>query len=230
MPLGDCTAIFFSAPAFTMILSCFILRDHCGVWRIIVAISLLTGVVVLARPESLFKSDQTETEYDMVGLLSALSVPCLSALIVIITRQVSPLHLSNIPLSSFRQAKHVHYSVLVFWFGVGGLVVSLIGMFAIDDKPIFRDWDHRMCVLSIMVALVGIIGSILMTKAVCWVTPSKVMVIRSFEVVAAYILQVTVFDVPTHWTDLMGTVCVISAVIAMGFEDCIMEKVNWRWM
>lgn len=81
-----------------------------------------------------------------------------------------------------------------------------------------------------MVALVGIIGSILMTKAVCWVTPSKVMVVRSFEVVAAYILQVTVFDVPTHWTDLAGTVCVISAVIAMGFEDCIMEKANWRWM
>ena len=35
-------------------------------------------------------------------------------------------------------------------------------------------------------------GSILMTKAVCWVTPSKVMVVRSFEVVAAYVLQVWV--------------------------------------
>ena len=41
-----------------------------------------------------------------------------------------------------------------------------------------------------MIALVGILGSILMTKAVCWVTPSKVMVVRSFEVVAAYVLQV----------------------------------------
>ena len=86
MPLGGCTAIFFSAPAFTMVLSCFILRDHCGVWRIIVAISLLSGVVILARPESLFQSGQLEDEYDIVGLLSALAVPCLSALIVIITR------------------------------------------------------------------------------------------------------------------------------------------------
>ena len=214
MPLGDCTAIFFSAPAFTMILSCFILRDHCGVWRIMVAVFLLTGVVILARPESLFQTGQVEANYDIVGLLSAVSVPCLSALIVILTRQ----------------AKHVHYSVLVFWFGMGGLVVSLIGMFGIDDKPIFRDWDDRMCILSIMVALVGIVGSIMMNLAVCWVTPSKVMVVRSFEVVAAYILQVTVFDVPTHWTDLIGTVCVISAVIAMGFEDCVMERMNWRWM
>ena len=73
---------------------------------------------------------------------------------------------------------------------VGGLAVSIIGMFAIDKRPLFQNWDDRMWILSFMVALVGILGSILMTKAVCWVTPSKVMVVRSFEVVAAYILQV----------------------------------------
>ena len=103
-------------------------------------------------------------------------------------------------------------------------------MFGISKGPLFHDWDERMWMLSIMVALVGILGSILMTKAVCWVTPSKVMVIRSFEVVAAYILQVTVFDIPTHWTDLIGTSCVVSAVLAMSFEDCIMDRVNWRWL
>ena len=71
----------------------------------------------------------------------------------------------------------------------------------------FQDWGSREWVISFLVALVwssfktltsdhcftlkvGIMGSILMTKAVCWVTPSKVMVVRSFEVVAAYVLQV----------------------------------------
>merc|ERR1712086_9065 len=47
MPLGDCTAIFFSSPAFTMILSCIILKDHCGVWRCLVAITLLTVLMML---------------------------------------------------------------------------------------------------------------------------------------------------------------------------------------
>jgi len=240
MPLGDCTAIFFSSPAFTMILSCIILKDHCGVWRCLVAITLLTGVMILSRPPALFPAlpqsspanhsahhhnhseehddhdhgEAGEGGYELIGILSALAVPTLSAWIVIITRQ----------------AKHVHYSVLVFWFGVGGLVVSLIGIFAIDTEPMFENWDMREWILSFMVALVGILGSILMTKAVCWVTPSKVMVVRSFEVVAAYILQVTVFDVPTHWTDLAGTMCVISAVIGMGVEDCLMERINWRFL
>jgi len=238
MPLGDCTAIFFSSPAFTMVLSCIILKDHCGVWRCLVAITLLTGVLILSRPPALFPptpaianhttrahtndvhgpdpdlSDNNEGGYDLVGVLASLAVPTLSAWIVIITRQ----------------AKHVHYSVLVFWFGVGGLVVSLVGMFLRDSEHMIQTWSIKEWMLSFMVALVGILGSIAMTKAVCWVTPSKVMVVRSFEVVAAYILQVTVYDVPTHWSDLAGTMCVISAVIAMGLEDYLMEKLNWRFL
>lgn len=239
LPLGDCTAIFFSAPAFTMVMSYFVLRDHCGLWRILVAVTLLAGVLILTKPESVWtretdtgnSSDHSNSsshhfrnasihgdahkgDYDIGGLLSAFAVPFLSAWIVIITRQ----------------AKHVHYSVFVFWFGIGGLIVSFVGMFGIDDGPLFHQWDERMWMLSFMVALVGIIGSILMTKAICWVTPSKVMVVRSFEVVAAYILQVTVFDIPTHWTDLGGTICVMGAVLSMSFEDCIMEKLQWKWM
>merc|ERR1712168_185747 len=90
----------------------------------------------------------------------------------------------------------------------------------------FLNWNEEQWVLTFSIALVGLIGSILMGKAVCWVTPSKVMVVRSFEVVAAYILQVTVFDVPTHWTDLSGTLCVIAAVVMMGVEDCVMDKMS----
>ena len=43
-------------------------------------------------------------------------------------------------------------------------------------------------------------------------------------------LQVTVFDIPTHWTDLIGTSLVVGAVISMGFEDCVMSKINWKWI
>merc|ERR1719427_1293259 len=146
-----------------MVLSCIILKDHCGVWRCLVAITLLTGVMILSRPPALFPPtpatanhtsgahinddhdlSDDDAGYDLVAVLASLAVPTLSAWIVIITRQ----------------AKHVHYSVLVFWFGVGGLVVSLIGIFAIDTEPMFNNWDMRMGILSFMVALVGILGSI----------------------------------------------------------------------
>eukprot|EP00088_Acartia_fossae_P001847 TRINITY_DN10721_c0_g1_i1.p1 TRINITY_DN10721_c0_g1~~TRINITY_DN10721_c0_g1_i1.p1 ORF type:complete len:412 (+),score=59.42 TRINITY_DN10721_c0_g1_i1:80-1315(+) len=237
LPLGDATAIFFSSPAFTMVLSTCILRDHCGLFRTFIAISLLSGVVILSRPPSIFppppnhhnnhnsssnstnSHDAFEGGYNAVGLLSAVGVPILSALIVIITRQ----------------AKHVHYSVLVFWFAVGGFIVSLIGMYCIDKQKrglfhVFMEWNEEQWVLTFLIALVGLIGSILMTKAVCWVTPSKVMVVRSFEVVVAYILQVTVFDTPTHLSDVFGTILVILAVLSMGLEDPLMRRFRFRFL
>ena len=57
---------------------------------------------------------------------------------------------------------------------MGGFVVSIVGVAALDRQPLFVDWQTKEWLLSVMVALVGILGSILMTKAVCWVTPSKV--------------------------------------------------------
>ncbi len=38
LPLGDATAIFFSSPAFTMLLSTVLLKDHCGVYRVFIGI------------------------------------------------------------------------------------------------------------------------------------------------------------------------------------------------
>jgi len=240
LPLGDATAIFFSSPAFTMVLSTCILRDHCGLFRTIVAVTLLSGVVILSRPPSIFPPPDNYTPpdhhhnnnsnssghhdpyvgvYSAPGLIAALAVPIFSALIVIITRQ----------------AKHVHYSVLVFWFAVGGFIVSIIGIQFIDDHGgsifnILYNWNSNQWVLTFLIAMVGLIGSIFMTKAVCWVTPSKVMVVRSFEVVVAYILQVTVFDTPTHVSDVFGTLLVIAAVLSMGLEDPLMRRYRWRFL
>ena len=85
------------------------MKDHCGIWRCFVAIVLLTGVMILSRPPALFpaptqlpihnhsrNSNNTEDlndhgeayegNYELIGVLSALAVPTLSAWIVIITR------------------------------------------------------------------------------------------------------------------------------------------------
>jgi len=238
LPLGDATAIFFSSPAFTMVLSTIILKDHCGLFRTLIASVLLGGVVILSRPPALFPPPQEfprnatvtrddddddddrhnpyKGRYEWVGITSAVAVPILSAVLVIITRQ----------------ARHVHYSVLVFWFAMGGLIVSIVGNYAFDDGShgLFENWTSEEWTLTILIAVVGIVGSMLMTKAVFWVTPSKVMVVRSFEVVAAYILQVTVFDTPTYLSDLGGTFMVLLAVLGIGVEDRVMALVKWRWI
>ena len=54
LELGDFGAISFSSPVFTMILSVFIIKDKCGIYRVLVSIILMFGVVVISRPPALF--------------------------------------------------------------------------------------------------------------------------------------------------------------------------------
>ena len=162
--------------------------------RVCLGACLICGVVIISRPPALFpdhshhinnNTDDTDDNndddtsvkqpYDMVGLGFALAVPFLSAWVSIITREL----------------RHIHYSVLVFWFAVGGLIISIIGILCLDSTPLFQDWSTTTWLLSMQQAVLGILGSILMTKAVCWVSPAKSMVIRSFQVIISYIVQVT---------------------------------------
>jgi len=270
VPLGDCAAIFFSAPAFTLILSCLVLREHLRLYRSLITLFLLSGVVLLSRPSFIFQPSQQQEveivsddvtnltssshadligyhrhlvrfnvlgwpvsfnkthdhnnmllgalpppdseEYDVIGVIAAVSVPILSAYLVILTRQ----------------CREAHYSVLVFWFGLGALCVSLVGVFTLGNPQLFQsaqDW-----VLACLIAVLGIAGNILMTQALKWVAPGKVMVLRSFEIVAAYILQICVFNTTPVWLDLGGTVLVMMAVLLMGTEDIIMRRFPFRFL
>ena len=145
----------------------------------------------------------------------AVLVPILAALRLIITRQL----------------KHVHFSILCFWIAMGGLVVAVVGMLGFDHSThTFLQWSTSEWMLSLLAGMVGVGGSMVMTKATCYLTPSKVMVVRSFEVVAAYTLQATVFDTPTHPSDVGGALLVILAVLFMGLEDMIMRLIKCRFI
>ena len=65
LPLGDSTTILFSSPVIVMVLSIFILKENCGVFRMFAATTLIAGVVLIAKPPIVFGSDQ-ET-YDALG-------------------------------------------------------------------------------------------------------------------------------------------------------------------
>ena len=156
LPIGDCTAIFFSTPAVTLLLSTVLLKEHCGVYRLLIGTCLVIGVVIISRPPALFpapilapdnstatnltlyvvsglNSVEVKQPYDLVGLAFAVAMPFLSAWVAIITREL----------------RAVHFSVLVFWFAIGGLLVSIIGILFLDSEPLFFEWTWVTWLLSI---------------------------------------------------------------------------------
>jgi len=273
LPLGDSTAIMFSEPAFTMTLSLIILRDHCGLWRVLVAITTIVGVVIVSRPPAIFpppdtfhlgadplvfnksfpdvnlaesdKSldqlarlvpslsisglnktypedflDQSLDELtrpvpslSIAGLMWALAVPVLSGLINILTRQ----------------ANHVHYSFFVFWLALGSLTVATGGLICMTKLP-FKTWSALHWTLGVAASLTGVLGRVLYTKALTYISPNQTVVVACLEVVIAFLFQITVFSEPAHWTDGLGSLLIVSAVAAMAFEAKIMEKLQWPFL
>ena len=67
LPLGDSSAILFSSPVIVMFLSIFILHEKCGVFRVIASATLLGGVFLIAKPPFVFRSDETDQTYDVLG-------------------------------------------------------------------------------------------------------------------------------------------------------------------
>uniref|UniRef100_A0A0K2TSL4 EamA domain-containing protein n=1 Tax=Lepeophtheirus salmonis TaxID=72036 RepID=A0A0K2TSL4_LEPSM len=228
IPLGDASAIFFSAPFFTMLFSSCMLNEHFGLFRISVSTIIIVGVLLLCRPPALFPPESLGSKLhnetgNFFGTICAWTVPILSAIITILNRQ----------------CKHVPFLVLTFWFGVGALFVSLIGMNIpflhssnVYSGNIFNfsplEWVYTATIVTL-----GIIGNIVMTIALKFISPARAMVFRSFEVIANYILQATLFSkvaMPFHVTDPIGALLIVISVMLMGLETMIQKRYSWKYL
>ena len=241
LPIGDFSAIAFSSPAMTMLLSTCILRETCGLYRVSVGCSLITGVFIISRPTVIFGLEQEEQEAErlinntttfntttntsisrnttsppstnMTGICLALTLAFLSALVTIITKKSSK----------------VATTVLVFWFGFGGFLVSCVGLLCLDTShSSFSDWRVETWALAFTQAVLGISGSFCQYKALVYTSPTSVMIIRSFEIVLSYILQVTAFGSLIHLLDFLGAFFIVLAVLAIGLERWITQKISDR--
>jgi len=231
LPIGDSTAILFSAPAFTMLLSICLLRDHCGIYRTVVCSLLLLGIVIISRPPSLFPpivspssngSRKINVKVEHVSMLSqktlgiilGVSSSILSAFLTIVIKKINHV---------------VHYSVLCFWFAAGCLVTSLVLMLSIDSKSSICTWNSHTWLLCLLQSFLGVLGSILLMKALSWMSPTKTMVVRSIQVIFSYTIQVWAFGTVPHLMDVAGAALIVTAALGIGLEDWLLAHPTiWR--
>ena len=218
VPLGNSSAIFFCTPVFTFVFAVCMLGERMGLYRVMISLLMLAGVCLITRPPFIFGPDHPrgghhglEDSFNVLGYVLAFMVPVMSAVVSIVTRQL----------------KHIHPSVLMLWFGFGGLAVALGGMLAVssfDFTDVLKSPQRIACVVSICV--LGILGNVFYTIAMRYVSPSKANVFRSFEVILNFVLQITIEHGSFHLIALLGIACLLLAVAATGFESEAMRK--WR--
>ena len=168
--------------------------------------------MILSLKRNWMKITQKKTT-DLLGIVLALIGAILSALITILVRQIS----------------HLPLAVQMFWFAIGGLVVATIGMLLVDPEPKFTLWTGSVWAFALGQSLLSLLGAIFILLALRVISPTKNKIIRSFQVVVSYIIQVTAFGTVPHLSDYFGAMLIILAVLAVVLEDKIVSRVNCRY-
>lgn len=75
-------------------------------------------------------------------------------------------------------------------------------------------------------SVLGLSGQILVARALGMEGAGKVAVIRSLDIILAFILQVTVFGEVPDWMSGLGATAILLCVAGMTFEKHIKEIVD----
>ncbi|XP_008563099.1 PREDICTED: solute carrier family 35 member G1 [Galeopterus variegatus] len=198
--LADATVITFSCPVFTSIFAWIFLKEKYSPWDALFSMFSITGVILIMRPPFLFGSNSSgmEESYSvhLKGMFAAIGHTVLAALTLVILRKMG---------------KSVDYFLSIWYYVVLGLAETIIVL------SVLREWSLPYCGLDrlflILVALFGLGAQVFLTKAIQIEKLGPIAIMRTMDVVFAFIFQIIFFnDVPTWWT-VGGAFCVVASNI-----------------
>lgn len=194
--LADATVIAFSCPVFTSIFAWIFLKEKYSLWDAFFTLFAIAGVILIVRPPFLFGSDTSgmrESYSDHIkGTFAAIGHAVLAAMTLVILRKMG---------------KSVDYFLSIWYYIILGLPETIVILFVIGE------WSLPYCGLDrlflILIGLVGLGGQIFITKAVQIEKAGLVAIMKTMDIVFAFIFQIAFFDnVPTWWT-VGGALCVV---------------------
>jgi len=202
LPLGDYTTILSTAPVFVMLGSLLVLRENCGIFRIVGSVSLLSGMVLIIKPPIIFNNQDVEN-YNFYGYLGALMATCTSAAGAIFMKLLSRKAPKTLILLYLGLASSV--------FGIGAsLSLGKISLIA----PA-RDW-----MLAISVGVLGLVQQYFYTWALQIDSPARVTTVRQVvQTILSYVIQMSIFHSAPGALDLVGAGLVTVTVVVMGLEE-----------
>ncbi|XP_073452119.1 solute carrier family 35 member G1 [Aquarana catesbeiana] len=198
MPLADATVITFSSPAFTCIFACICLKEKCTLWDIVFIVFTITGVILIARPPFLFGSYNNDLEEDysghIKGTIAALTSAICASLTLVVLRKMG---------------KSVHYLLSIWYYAVIGLIECIIAL------SILGEWSLPYCGIDrwflILIGILGLGGQAFLVKALQIEKAGLVAIMRTMDVVFAFIFQALfLHHTPTWWT-VGGALCIVAS-------------------
>ncbi|XP_015413343.1 PREDICTED: solute carrier family 35 member G1-like [Myotis davidii] len=196
--LADAMVIAFSCPVFTSIFACIFLKEKYSLWNVLFTAFAITGVILIVRPPFVFGSNtvkMTRSYSDhLKGTLAALGHAVSNALTLVILRKMG---------------KSVDYFLPIWFYVLVGLVECVIIL------SVFGMWRLPNCGMDrlflLLIGLFGLGGQVFLTKALQIEEAGLVALMKTMDVVFAFIFQIIfLHNIPTWWT-VGGALCVVAS-------------------
>lgn len=223
MPVGDATALIYSAPIFTMLFAWLLLKQRFGlfiVFKVTFALLLMIGAILVTQPAFIFQQFSThpKTESETFGRLYQLG-----ALLGILTAVCRGLVNVSITICT-----EVHSLVCLWWSGFGLLLCALFTVAFYSEARImhlqfddvsFQDWMGH-----IGIALTGLLAYFCGIKAFQMIDPTVVSSIRSVDIILAYVAQVVIMHQVPNYLASIGACLIVLSGISIALQDFLSKN------
>ncbi|KAI1290262.1 Solute carrier family 35 member G1 [Halotydeus destructor] len=217
IPLGDSSTIVFSAPVYVSIFACILIGEACGLFQVLVIAITMSGVLLISKPTFLFGDNDSVTDatYRTEGTIMSFVSSVAMALTFIMMRK-----LQKTPAT-----------VVIAWFSiislVMGAIVLTLAYFFLDQNHLIRlptDFTRNEWLLLLGNGLCGVFGQLCLTVALKLEEAGVVSLVRTTDIIMAFIYQVAFLDEAVHWTSLVGAAIVMLAVVVSGVRRIRYER------
>ncbi|XP_054166198.1 solute carrier family 35 member G1-like [Oppia nitens] len=200
MPLSDATTIYMASPVFTTIFAYLLLKERVTLIQAITGIVNIVGVVIIAKPEFLFGADDNkddDVKYDkrVIGIILSI-VSAISTAYSFI---------------NLRKLRTTPVPVVIMWYS---LTVVIAGCAIL---PVLDRWrmptGSRAWLLLLAIGAAGIGNQLFQTLAFRYESPGPVSVTRSFQIVLAFVWEVSIFHNTVEWTSITGALLITGCVL-----------------
>jgi len=245
LAVGDALTIILTEPIWTLLLAKIFHKTPIGLWKFGFSCSLFVGATLCSQPPIFFAKSQSvqfEDQDETVKILTKDEVKFSDNQTVIEETQyvdISQFYTGLVfaigaavfgAIANILVSKCSSYSslLLTFWSGIGAAVVAILyGHFYDTEDQVMTDPGAIPLpdfITLIVLAALGLLGFLLLTRALHLLPPSTVSVIRVTEIIFAYILQSIFMDKVPNTLALVGCSLVILSVIGVSAENIFLSK------
>lgn len=237
LPSPEAATLLTLVPLATTLLALPMAGERIGVLRLLTLGLLLAGALLQARPALLFPqfpaANSTLSQYnilalpltfpspaapDPLGVAAGVAVPLVSALLVVLVRQV-------------RAA--VPTALLLHWSALGLTLLSMVGIITQEELPV----PDLLALLEVeewlVVGLVGLLGTLatlLLVLVLGWVSVGRAVLVAASSLLMSYAADLAVAGGSPSWPGLLGAAALLLALLVAGVEAMLVHPRRWRWL